>query len=334
VGAEVVLLHRASNRPLGAALATRVPTLFGPELSAHAFRHTSHAVASGAKARAAQAPNKWTFVASASAAAAVDTRGLKPLDAEALMERVRLAINERGAYGLRGLARAFAVIDDAGDGALDREDFKWGLYDYGVRLADEEFELVMDYFDRDGNGVISFNEFLSAVRGPVPVARRAVIDEAFAKLDSDASGTLTLADVKRLYDASKHPEVVSGRKSADDVLREFMAQWDTVDLDGVITGDEFARYYEDVSASIDSDAYFDRMMRNAWNLAGADKPGGDGSLRVRVTFKTGRTAVVYVPKKIVDTYKVGDGSDMLKLVTALEEGLGVLGVYRAKLETE
>ena len=37
-----------------------------------------------------------------------------------------------------------------------------------------------------------------------------------------------------------------------------------------MTYEEFEEYYKDVSASIDTDDYFELMMRNAWHLAGGE----------------------------------------------------------------
>ena len=51
-----------------------------------------------------------------------------------------------------------------------------------------------------------------------------------------------------------------------------MDQWDTQEKDSIITMDEFVEYYTDISAAIDSDDYFELMMRNAWHIS-----GGEGS---------------------------------------------------------
>lgn len=45
---------------------------------------------------------------------------------------------------------------------------------------------------------------------------------AFDKLDVTKDGVVKLDDLQRIYDASKDPEVISGKKSTDQVLSEFL----------------------------------------------------------------------------------------------------------------
>ena len=90
---------------------------------------------------------------------------------------------------------------------------------------------------------------------------------AFAKLDKTNNNIVDIADLCDTYDVSFHPKFKSGEMSKNDILNEFMAQWDTVTKDGKVTLEEFIEYYNDVSASIDEDDYFELMMRNAWHIA-------------------------------------------------------------------
>lgn len=84
-----------------------------------------------------------------------------------------------------------------------------------------------------------------------------------------------IEDIKGKYDASKHPDVKAGKKTEDEVLKEFLETFEMhhnvangMKADGQITIDEFIEYYTNISAGIDSDAYFDLMINNAWNLDG------------------------------------------------------------------
>lgn len=56
----------------------------------------------------------------------------------------------------------------------------------------------------------------------------------------------------------------------DEILAEFLQQWDTLKKDGTVTLEEFEDYYKDVSASIDDDDYFELMIRNAWHIDGGE----------------------------------------------------------------
>ena len=92
-------------------------------------------------------------------------------------------------------------------------------------------------------------------------------------LDKDGSGIIEFDEIKEVYRARNHPDVKAGKKTEDEVLLEFIETFEAAhnylngnDADGKVTLEEFIEYYENVSMSIDDDAYFELMMTNAWNL--------------------------------------------------------------------
>ena len=126
-------------------------------------------------------------------------------------------------------------------------------------------------FDQDGNGSIGYEEFLNGLRGKMNARRRGMVLQAFARLDKDGSGVIEPDDIVDAYDASKHPDVISGKKTANDVYREFLDTFDVGGVhDGKVTKDEFENYYDNVSACIDDDDYFELMIRNAWHISGGE----------------------------------------------------------------
>ena len=80
-------------------------------------------------------------------------------------------------------------------------------------------------------------------------------------------------EIKSVYNARRHPDVMSGKRTEDEVLLEFMETFEETysyltgtNSDGKVTLEEFVEYYEGVSMSIDDDAYFEVMMNNAWRM--------------------------------------------------------------------
>ena len=108
------------------------------------------------------------------------------------------------------------------------------------------------------------------IRGDMNERRIALVKLAYKKLDRDGSGLVELNDIGMAYDVTQHPKFKSGEMSRNDILTEFMAQWDRNVRDGKVTMDEWIDYYRDVSASIDEDDYFELMIRNAWHLDGGE----------------------------------------------------------------
>jgi Ca2+-binding EF-hand superfamily protein len=183
------------------------------------------------------------------------------------VEKLRAACLERGAAGIKGLGRTFKIIDDDGNKSLDLNEFKKGIRDYGLVLEQAEVQEMFRVFDKDGSGTIDFDEFLQALRPPMSNGRKTLIRAAFTKLDKLCDGVITVDDLKGVYNVKKHAKYLSGEWSEERCLREFLDCFDTPnEKDGIITETEFMNYYSGVSASIDTDIYFDLMMRNAWKL--------------------------------------------------------------------
>ncbi|RHY09404.1 hypothetical protein DYB25_008721 [Aphanomyces astaci] len=145
-----------------------------------------------------------------------------------VLEQVKKAILARGgANGIQGISRMMRIMDDSGDKRLSRDEFKFGLRDYGVDCSDSDVDSLLCAFDTDGDGFISFDEFLVALRGDISPRRLQFIDMAFQKLDKSKDGRVTIDDLRTVYDVSKHPEFIQGKQTADQILSEFLRQWDT-----------------------------------------------------------------------------------------------------------
>ena len=59
-----------------------------------------------------------------------------------------------------------------------------------------------------------------------------LVREAFSVFDNTDDGVVNLGDVRKFYDTSHHPDVVNGRKTENQVLREFLSTFETPPYDG------------------------------------------------------------------------------------------------------
>eukprot|EP01006_Ploeotia_vitrea_P003991 TRINITY_DN113639_c0_g1_i1.p1 TRINITY_DN113639_c0_g1~~TRINITY_DN113639_c0_g1_i1.p1 ORF type:complete len:526 (-),score=309.51 TRINITY_DN113639_c0_g1_i1:124-1653(-) len=299
VGDKVVLTHALTSECLGS---DRTPYIndFGEE-----FEVTGHSYTTKGKKAALQKElsgqvfsadvgfkaefeqNHWTVVLSTvdngtgndededakhDAAAAAQRSGmtLRTMpEVQALLSRMRAQLSRRGPVGIRDIGRKFRIMDDDGSAKLDVDEFFKGLRDQGLRqLNNDDLTLLRAAFDTNDDGEIDYEEFLSAIRGRMPPAREEYVNKAFALLDANKNGVLQIDDIQQRYNAAGHPLVLAGKKTEEQVLSEFLNNFEAGSGagigDGKVTKKEFKEYYEAVSACVDRDDYFALMMENAW----------------------------------------------------------------------
>ena len=99
-----------------------------------------------------------------------------------------------------------------------------------------------------------------------------LVARAFKKMDRSGDGVLQVNDIKGVYNARMHPDVKSGKRTEDEILGEFLETFEahhnlkTGFRDQTVTMEEFIEYYNNVSANIDNDEYFELMICNTYKL--------------------------------------------------------------------
>jgi len=250
--------------------------------------------------------------------------------AKSAIARMRevLSLRAGGFESLRAMGSQFRIIDRDHTGQLSKEEFNIALdilfSAYNVKFSQAEKNSLFTQFDFDKSGNINYDEFTRAIRGGMNEFRLGWVKQAFSILDVDGSGIVDLQELANTYDVSQNPAVQSGKVSPDDAMRQFMKKYDG-NSDGTITLEEFIENYEWVSASIDTDDYWELMMRNAWHITGGEGwCANTSNLRVLVKHSSGPDEVVEV------THDLGLSSDPAKKYQEVVRRLAQQGVKDIK----
>ena len=192
---------------------------------------------------------------------------------EKVLNQIREKLSSRGIKEVCSIARYFRVVDENNTQTIDFKEFKKCCEQFQLNLTDNEIQIAFVSFDRDNTGEIDYDEFLRTIRGDMNDFRRNLVNQVFNKLDLNGNGEISFDELQAKYSAKNHPEVLSGRKTENEVLKEFMDTFqDTynylcgTETDNIITLEEFMEYYENISMTIDNDEYFEILLNNAWNL--------------------------------------------------------------------
>lgn len=146
-------------------------------------------------------------------------------------------------------------------------------------------QALLKFYDIDGDGQVSYEEFLRGLRDEMTPRRAKMVEKIFKALDRDASGFINLADIVQIYDVSMNSEFIEKKKTKEQILSEFLNNFEGArgNHDGQITFQEFFDYYSDLSMSVPNDEYFVRMLESAWQIPEADNdPVAEASIKMLI----------------------------------------------------
>jgi Ca2+-binding EF-hand superfamily protein len=98
---------------------------------------------------------------------------------------------------------------------LNFSEFQKVVNESKLNMTVDDVRQLFSVFDINRDGSISYDEFIRVVRGDMNEGRMALVHKAFEVLDKDGNGFVDFRDVCEVYDASKNPAVIDGRKTEE-----------------------------------------------------------------------------------------------------------------------
>jgi len=184
-----------------------------------------------------------------------------------LLAFIRNHLSREGSKGLRSFGRILRALPSFdGRNKVDRNEFVVVMQEQGIDLAPSRLQMLFDEFDLSRDGQISFDRFLSSLRGQPSEKRQALIDKSFLKFDRDGDGFIDSRDLRPVYNSSLHPKVQQGIFTEEQAFRDFLSNFNDRNRDGRISRDEWNEYYAAVSFTIQEDDRFVALVKTIWRL--------------------------------------------------------------------
>jgi calcium-dependent protein kinase len=97
----------------------------------------------------------------------------------------------------------FQLMDENNDGFLSKQELKDGFKKMGKDFTEEEIEKMYDEIDLDGNGKISYSEFLAAAIDKENFLSDERIMKVFKMVDTDKNGKLSIEELESVFKNNK-----------------------------------------------------------------------------------------------------------------------------------
>ena len=198
---------------------------------------------------------------------------------EDIIAHLRAIMIERGYIGIMSMRRTFMLIDENSTKTIAFDKFENLFKVYRYDLSDTEITNLFNYFDKEGNGYIKYEEFLNELFGDLNQFRKGILKQVFKKLDQEEKGFITVGVIRNEYNPKGNPLVRQGKRCEDEILAEFLdtleyhfnlliekndEETDVNDIE--VDFDEFCNFYKNISLCIEDDKYFEVMILSEWGI--------------------------------------------------------------------
>jgi Ca2+-binding EF-hand superfamily protein len=179
-----------------------------------------------------------------------------------------------GSHLLFSFQRKLSLFDINHKGLISLNNFLSAAQSYTM-LSQDELKIIFDLFDRDKTGSIIYNELIQIIVEPVSPNRKLIIQKIYDNFNKDNNGKVPINEIKLSFNARRHPDVISGKKSEREIFGEFLDNIESYReymenmkgiYDNKMSLEDFINFYIEVGAGFEDDKMFEFMINSCWNL--------------------------------------------------------------------
>ena len=195
-----------------------------------------------------------------------------------ILVHLRSIMIQRGYIGIMSMRRTFMLVDENSTKEISFDEFEKIFKTYRYDLSETEINNLFNYFDKEGNGYIKYEEFLNELCNNLNQFRKDILKQVFNKLDEKEKGFITVGIIRHEYNPKGNPLVRQGKRSEDEILADFLdvleyhfnlliEKNEDIDVNELeVDFEEFCNFYKNISLCIEDDKYFEIMVLSEWGI--------------------------------------------------------------------
>lgn len=183
-------------------------------------------------------------------------------------------LKKRGLRGLLYLHLEF--INSCPDlSKITYEDFINILEIQHINLPELDYQNIFNQFtSKHNNKYLDFSSFIRNFKKELNENKLSNVEQAFTNIDVNENEKVPLNVIKKKFRGDRHPDVLSGRKTEEEIILEFLdcfnINYEILSLDSKQNSNNvdfeiFANFYEYVSFIYPDDKEFANVVRASWN---------------------------------------------------------------------